>query len=72
VGTNLALCGHCLSAVLAVGRINMEKEGTGTCEADGECRAKDPEPEPQPAKKTAAAGKVRLWGTDSIGLGLCA
>jgi len=57
ISKNRMAMGAGMDAVLAVGRINMEKEGTGTCEADGECRAKDPEPEPQPAKTTAAAGK---------------
>mmetsp|Transcript_7196 Transcript_7196/g.18480 ORF Transcript_7196/g.18480 Transcript_7196/m.18480 type:complete len:777 (-) Transcript_7196:244-2574(-) len=55
ISKNRLALGGGMDAVMAMGRINMEKEGTGTCEADGECRAKDPEPEPAMAKGTSTA-----------------
>mmetsp|Transcript_20577 Transcript_20577/g.57091 ORF Transcript_20577/g.57091 Transcript_20577/m.57091 type:complete len:400 (-) Transcript_20577:1301-2500(-) len=47
ISKNRLAMGNSMDAIMAVGRINMEKEGTGTCEEGGECRAKE-EPEPDP------------------------
>jgi len=47
ISKNRMALGSGMDAVMAVGRISMERSGTGTCEADGECRAKDEEPKPQ-------------------------
>lgn len=49
---------------MAVGRINMEANGTGTCEADGECRAKQEPEKPDSVSVSTTSTEAARTGFD--------
>ena len=61
ISKNRMQIGGGMDAVMALGKINMEEKGEGSCAADGECRdgyskpSEDAEPAPAPAAAVAAS-----------------